>query len=120
MAKPKKTALKRLIDAFTYSVNGIKSAYDSEVAFRQEAVAAALLIPLALIMNLDLISKVLLISSIMLVLIVEMVNTAIEALADKASTKKDALVGKAKDCGSGAVLISIINAIIIWILVLFF
>lgn len=113
-----KTGLRRLWNALGYSMDGFRSAYRHEDAFRMELLAAALTIPLALWLSVGNIGKALMIGSILLVLIVELVNSAIEATVDRISLEDHDLAKRAKDIGSAAVLVSIINAVAVWMLVL--
>ena len=82
-------------------------------------VLALALIPLALSMHIDAVGKALMVGSVLLVLIVELINSAIEALTDRVSLEKHVLAKRAKDLGSAAVMLSMINAVVIWMLVLF-
>lgn len=124
MAKTKKpftkTGIQRIANACIYAARGLKAAFEGEAAFRQETIVAIVAIPVAFLMHVPLAAKMLLIGSIFLILIIECINTAIEALADQISDKKHKLLGVAKDCGSAAVFLAIINAALIWILVIFF
>lgn len=104
----------RLIKAFGYSIQGLKAAFISEPAFVIEIICSFLLLPLACILSLPLVSKALLISSLFLVLIVELINSAIEATVDRISLERHPLAKKAKDIGSAAVLLSLINAGVVW------
>lgn len=113
-----KTGLKRLMNAFGYSLAGFRAAYKHEDAFRQEALLAVILIPLALWLPVTLIGKALMIGSVLLVIIVELLNSAIEATVDRISLDSHDLAKRAKDIGSSAVLVSLLNVIIIWALVL--
>lgn len=113
-----KTGIKRLINAFGYSLAGFKAAYKHEDAFRQEVLLAAILIPLALWMPLLAINKALMIASVLLVIIVELLNSAIEATVDRISLENHNLAKRAKDIGSAAVLLSLINVIVVWSLVI--
>lgn len=113
-----KTGLRRLFNAFGYSLAGFRAAYKHEDAFRQEALLALILIPLAIWLPVNLIGKALMIGSILLVIIVELLNSAIEATVDRISLDSHDLAKRAKDIGSAAVLVSLVNAAIIWLLVL--
>jgi diacylglycerol kinase (ATP) len=113
-----KTGLRRVWNALFYSVDGLKAAYRHEDAFRQEVLLAALLIPLALFLPASGIGHALMIASVLLVLIVELVNSAIEAAIDRISLERHRLSKRAKDIGSAAVLIALINVIATWSLVL--
>jgi diacylglycerol kinase (ATP) len=114
-----KTGLTRLWNALGYSMQGFRAAYQHEDAFRMELVAAALAIPVALWLPVGNIGKALMVSSILLVLLVELVNSAIEATVDRISLEDHDLAKRAKDIGSAAVLVSLINAAAVWALVLF-
>lgn len=113
-----KTGLQRLWNALGYSLAGFRAAYKHEDAFRQEVLLAALLIPLALWLPVSLIGKALMIASVLFVLIVELINSAIEATVDRISLDSHRLAKRAKDIGSAAVLVSLLTVIIVWLLVL--
>lgn len=112
------TGLTRIIKAAGYSWKGIRSAWQHEAAFRQEAVAAILAIIIACWLDVDAITRVLLIGSVMLVIIVEILNSAIEAVVDRIGSEIHPLAGRAKDMGSAAVLLTILLAIFVWIMLL--
>jgi len=114
-----KTGLTRLINACRYSLDGFAAAYRHEDAFRQEALLAAILIPLALFLPASGIGKALMIASVLLVLVVELINSAIEAVVDRVSLERHHLAKRAKDIGSAAVLLALINVLATWGLVLF-
>lgn len=114
-----KTGLRRLINAAGYSLHGFASAYRHEDAFRQEVLLAAVLVPLALFMPASGVGKALMIASVLLVLIVELLNSAIEAAVDRISLDRHRLSKRAKDIGSAAVFLSLINVACVWGLVLF-
>jgi len=101
-----------------YSLAGLKAAYRHEDAFRQEVHLAILLIPLTFLLPATNIGRALMIGSVLLVLIVELLNSAVEATVDRISLDHHRLAKRAKDIGSAAVLISLINVAIIWLLVL--
>lgn len=113
-----KTGFTRLLNAFGYSLAGFRAAYKHEDAFRQELHLAILLIPLALWLPASHIGKALMIGSVLLVIIVELINSAIEATVDRISLENHDLAKRAKDIGSFAVLVSLINVLIVWGLVL--
>lgn len=113
-----KTGLRRLWNALGYSLAGFRAAYKHEDAFRQEALLAAILIPLAIWLPVQLIGKALMIGSVLLVIMVELLNSAVEATVDRISLDDHDLAKRAKDIGSAAVLVSLINAAAIWTLVL--
>ncbi|MRT14924.1 diacylglycerol kinase [Enterobacteriaceae bacterium RIT711] len=112
------TGLTRIIKAAGYSWKGLKAAWINEAAFRQEGVSAVIAIAIACWLDVDPITRILLISSVVLVMIVEILNSAIEALVDRVGTDYHELSGRAKDMGSAAVLISIILAVITWVTLL--
>ena len=113
-----KTGLTRLWNAFGYSIAGFRAAYKHEDAFRQEVWLAVVLIPLALWLPVTAIAKALMIASVLLVIIVELINSAIEATVDRISLENHDLAKRAKDIGSSAVLVSLINVCVVWGLVL--
>ena len=113
-----KTGLRRLINAFGYSIAGTLAAFKHEDAFRQEAILSAILIPLALYLGQTGTEQALMITSIILVIIVELLNSSIEATVDRISVKHHKLAKRAKDIGSAAVFFSLINAVVIWFLIL--
>ncbi|MDP3512822.1 MAG: diacylglycerol kinase [Sulfuritalea sp.] len=112
------TGLRRIWNAFSYSLSGLRAAYRNEDAFRQESLLAALLIPLALFMSVPGFGKALMIGSVLVVLVVELLNSAVEAAIDRISLDRHRLSKRAKDIGSAAVLIALINVLATWSLVL--
>lgn len=114
-----KRGLRRILNATRYSLSGIRAAYRHEDAFRQEALLAAILIPLALWLPASGIGHALMIGSVILVLIVELINSAVEATVDRISLEHHELAKRAKDIGSAAVFFSLLNVVLVWILVLF-
>ncbi|MBK7463926.1 MAG: diacylglycerol kinase [Betaproteobacteria bacterium] len=113
-----KTGLVRLWNALGYSRDGLAAAWKNEAAFREEVLLAAIAIPLALFLGKTGVDRSILIGSIILILIVEILNSAIEAVVDKASPEKHELAKRAKDMGSAAVLFSLLNAAVVWACVL--
>ncbi|MBW8079553.1 MAG: diacylglycerol kinase [Gallionella sp.] len=113
-----KTGLRRLMNAFGYSLAGFRAAYKHEDAFRQEVLLAAILIPLAIWLPASGIGKALMIGSVLLVIIIELLNSAIEATVDRISLDNHDLAKRAKDIGSSAVLVSLVNVVVVWGLVL--
>jgi diacylglycerol kinase (ATP) len=113
-----KTGLRRVWNALHYSMDGLKAAYRHEDAFRQEAWLALILIPAAFFMPASGIGKALMVGSVLLVLVVELLNSAVEAVVDRVSLEHHLLAKRAKDIGSAAVLISLLNVLAIWALVL--
>ena len=118
MADSGNKGLRRVVLATGYSWKGLKAGWKNEEAFRQEVILACVLIPLALWLDLGLIQTVLMIASVLLVLIVEILNSAIEAVVDLVTSEKHTLAGRAKDMGSAAVMLSLINAAVTWSLIL--
>lgn len=114
-----KTGLRRIWNALFYSFEGLKAAYRHEDAFRQEVWLAVVLIPLALFLPASGTGKALMIASVLVVLIVELLNSAVEATVDRVSLEHHHLAKRAKDVGSAAVLFSLINVVVVWLLVLF-
>jgi diacylglycerol kinase (ATP) len=114
-----KTGIARIWAALLYSLDGFTAAFRHEEAFRQELLAAALLIPVALLLPASGTGKALMIGSVLLVLIVELLNSAIEAAVDRISLENHRLAKRAKDIGSAAVFISLVNVAAVWMLVLF-
>ena len=113
-----KTGLRRIWNAFHYSLDGLSAAYRHEDAFRQEIWLTLVAIPLAVWLGDSALARAMMIGSILLVLIVELVNSAIEATVDRVSLERHQLAKRAKDIGSAAVLIALINAAVVWGLVL--
>ena len=113
-----KTGLQRVWRAFHYSLDGFRAAYKCEDAFRQEALLAALLIPVTFFLPVSGIGQALMIASVLLVLIVELINSAIEATVDRVSLDRHHLSKRAKDIGSAAVFLALSNVVIVWVCVL--
>jgi len=113
-----KTGIKRLANAFTYYVAGTLAAFKHEDAFRQEVILSTILIPLAIYLGQTAIEQTLMISSVLLVIIVELLNSSVEATVDRISVKRHKLSKRAKDIGSAAVFFSLVNAAVIWFLIL--
>jgi len=113
-----KTGLRRIWNALFYSIDGLTAAFRHEDAFRQEALLALVLIPLALFLPVSGIGKALMIASVFLVLIVELLNSAVEAAVDRISLENHRLAKRAKDIGSAAVLMALVNVVAVWVLVL--
>lgn len=114
-----KTGLQRVWRAFHYSLDGFRAAYKCEDAFRQEALLAALLIPVAFFLPVTGVGRALMIASVLLVLIVELINSAIEATVDRVSLDRHHLSKRAKDIGSAAVFLALSNVVIVWGCVVF-
>ncbi len=114
----KPTGLTRLFRAFGNSLKGFAGAYREEAAFRQELGLAVVVIPLGLWLGQNGIERVLLIAPMFLVLIVELLNSAIEATVDRIGLERHELSGLAKDIGSAAVFLSLLFLAVVWVLVL--
>ena len=112
------TGLTRIIKAAGYSWKGIRAAWQHEAAFRQEAVAAIIANAIAVWLDGDAVTRVLLIGSVVMVIIVEILNSAIEAVVDRIGSEIHPLAGRAKDMGSAAVLLAILLAMFVWIMLL--
>lgn len=114
MIVTKSTGVKRFYHATRYSIKGIRAAYVSEPAFRYEVWLAAVMLPLAFVVAAGGLQLGLLVASLLLVLMMELINTAIEAVVDRAGTEFHELAGLAKDLGSAAVFVSLLVAALIW------
>lgn len=114
MADSGNKGLKRIILAAGYSWQGFKACWSNEEAFRQEVLLAVILIPLALILDATQVETILMIASVLLVLIVEILNSAVEAVVDLVTKEKHELAGRAKDMGSAAVMLALINLAVVW------
>ena len=119
MAKTGATGFTRIINAAGYSWLGFKAAYKNESAFRQELWLCIVLIPVAIYFGESLLDKAILISSLLFILIVELLNSAIEAVVDRIGDEVHELSGRAKDMGSTAVFLAITLAVIVWAGVLY-
>jgi diacylglycerol kinase (ATP) len=113
------SGLARIWRALRNSLEGLGAAYRHEAAFRLEVWTAAVLIPVAVLLPVGALGRALLIGSILVVLICELVNSAIEVAIDRISLERHPLSKRAKDIGSAAVLMALINAGVVWVCVLF-
>jgi diacylglycerol kinase (ATP) len=120
MSSPFKGAqgLRRLINAFGYSRDGFAAAWKHEAAFREELMLAAIAIPAGLWLGRNGIERALLVGTILIVLIVELLNSAVEAVVDRVSAERHELSKRAKDIGSAAVLVTLMLAAAVWALIL--
>ena len=109
---------RQIARAFKWSMNGLRAAWRHEAAFRQEILLAVILVPLALWLGHNALERLLLAGVLLLVLIAELVNSALEALADAISTEHHPLLGRAKDLGSAAVLLTLVLAGATWLAIL--
>ncbi|AEE68625.1 diacylglycerol kinase [Bordetella pertussis] len=110
--------LRRILNALRYSLQGLKAAIKYEAAFRQELVLAILLVPAAFFLGRTTDEVFILIASVILVLVAELLNSAIEALADALSVETHPLLGRAKDLGSAAVMLMLLFTLAVWVAVL--
>ena len=117
MAQSGNTGFRRIVKATFYSLAGLRWAWRSEAAFRQECVAVVILIPVAAWLGRTAVERALLVSTCLSVLIVELLNTAVESVVDRVGTDHNELSGRAKDLGSAAVFASIAVATLVWALI---
>jgi len=115
MADQGTKGITRIIKAMGYSIAGFKAAFKNEAAFRQELLLVVILLPVAIVFGEGMIEKALLISSLILILIVELINSAIESTIDRIGSEQHELSGRAKDIGSAAVFLALLNVCVIWI-----
>tara|TARA_B100000686_G_scaffold64378_2_gene69205 strand:- start:4147 stop:4521 length:375 start_codon:yes stop_codon:yes gene_type:complete len=108
----------RMFLAIKYSMNGLTDAFFREPAFRLELIGALILVPVALWLGDSGLEKSILISAVFAVLVVEIINSAIEAAIDRIGPELNDLSRRAKDLGSAAVLLTLINVLVVWALVL--
>ena len=118
MANQNAIGLKRMINAYHFSIAGLKAAWKHEAAFRQEIILLIIAIPCALWLGESGVEILLLIGCIVLILLVELLNSAIEAVVDRIGLEQHELSGRAKDIASAAVTLSIIWAMITWVFIL--
>lgn len=113
--KPGKTGFARIIDATGYSLRGLRACYQGEAAFRQEVWAVAVMTPLTFWLATSVVEWILLMAPLMLLLIVELLNSAVEAAIDRIGEERHVLSGRAKDMGSAAVLLSLLFIAMTWL-----
>ena len=109
----------RIVKASVYSWQGLRAAWRHEAAFRQELCLSIVLVPLGLYLGESGVEKALLVATVMLLPLVEILNSALEAIVDRGGLQHDELAGRAKDMGSAAVTLAIALLVVVWILVLF-
>ena len=109
--------IRRLVNAFFYSLSGLALAFRHESAFRQEIVLALVLVPAALLLPVVPVERVLLIGAVLLVLIVELLNSSVEAAIDRIGFDTHRLSKRAKDLGSAAVLLALGLLLLTWLLI---
>lgn len=112
-----KTGLRRLLNAFGYSLQGFRAAWQNEAAFREEAMLTIVLTPVALLLPVTGLEKLLLILSLLLLVLVELLNSAVEAVVDRIGPELHPLSGRAKDLGSAAVLIACLILGLTWLFI---
>ncbi len=118
MAYSGNTGITRLVKALGYSWQGLKACITHEAAFRQELFLAVVLTPFAIWISSNMLQLALLLSSLLLLLIVEILNSAIEAVVDRFGDEQHELSGRAKDMASAAVLLAIMYLLLVWGLIL--
>jgi diacylglycerol kinase (ATP) len=114
MGKPGNTGLRRIVNATFFSLAGLRAAWRDESAFRQELLLCMVLIPTGVWLGRTAVERALLIGSCMIVLIVELLNSGIEAVVDRVGAEHHRLSGQAKDLGSAAVFLSLLLVLVIW------
>jgi diacylglycerol kinase (ATP) len=119
MSNPSHRGLRRLFNATRYSWAGLQAVWCNEAAFRQEGLLCLCLIPVALWLGNSGVERALLIGSLLLIIIVELLNSGIEAVVDRIGPERHELSRLAKDTGSAAVFMALLNAALVWLLVLF-
>ena len=119
MGKTRVTGIKRLVNATFYSYKGIRAAFRHESAFRQEFILAIILMPVAVWLGRSPVEAILLFGSLIIVLMVELLNSAIEAVVDRTGDEYHKLSGRAKDMGSAAVLFSLLNFFLVWGMIIY-
>ncbi|MFZ6814390.1 diacylglycerol kinase [Undibacterium sp. Rencai35W] len=114
-----KSGVKRIFSAFFYSIDGFKSAWKNEHAFRQELILVVIGVIAALALPVSSFEKLMMIASLLLILVVELINSAIEAVVDRVSLERHSLSKNAKDFGSAAVLLTLLISLATWGVILF-
>jgi diacylglycerol kinase (ATP) len=114
----KPTGITRLLRAFGYSFQGFRHAWREEAAFRQESALALLIVPAGLYLGRNGVERALLVSPMLIILVVEILNSAVEAVVDRSGTENHPLAGMAKDMGSAAVMLSFVLLGTVWLLIL--
>jgi diacylglycerol kinase (ATP) len=114
----KPTGITRLLRAFGYSFQGFRHAWREEAAFRQEVTLSMVVIPLGVYLGHSGVERALLVSPMLLILVVEILNSAVEAVVDRSGTERHPLAGMAKDMGSAAVMLSFALLGTVWLLIL--
>ena len=117
MGKQNSTGWRRLLNATGYSIQGLKATWIHETAFRQEILMVLILVPAACWLGTSMTQRALLIFSLLVILMVELLNSAVEATVDRIGPEHHELSGRAKNIGSAAVLVSLIANTVVWALV---
>lgn len=112
--KPGTTGWTRLINATGYSIAGLRAAWNNEAAFRQELILALFLFPVGIGLGEGGVERALLIGALLLVLVVEVLNSGLEAVVDRIGPEHHHLAGRAKDMGSAAVFLALANVVLVW------
>jgi diacylglycerol kinase (ATP) len=118
MVKKSGGGIGRIFRAFGWSMSGLRVTFIKEAAFRQELLLCIIFTPLAFYFGKSGVEKALLLGSLLLILIVELLNSSVEAAVDRGGLEEHELAGQAKDMGSAAVFLSLLNAAVIWLLVI--
>ncbi|HAT50720.1 MAG TPA: diacylglycerol kinase [Alphaproteobacteria bacterium] len=116
--KPGETGWRRLVHATGYSMAGLKAAWKNEAAFRQESVMTLVLLPAGLWLGNGGGERAVLVGSLMLVLVIEVINSSLEAVVDRVGAEHHPLAGMAKDMGSAAVFLALLNVVLVWGLII--
>jgi len=114
MGKPGNTGIRRIVNATFFSLAGLRAAWQHEAAFRQEVMLVVVLIPTGVWLGRTAVERALLIGSCLLVLVVELLNSGIEAIVDRVGLEPHRLSGQAKDLGSAAVFVSLALVLVVW------
>jgi diacylglycerol kinase (ATP) len=117
--KPGATGVTRIVNATGYSIQGLKAAFKHEAAIRQEVTLLLIAIIALVWLALPVVETILMLASVVLILIVELINSAIEAVVDRVGTERHELSGRAKDIGSAAVLVALMLAGFTWSYILY-
>ena len=118
MGKTGVTGIKRIINATRYSLKGLGAAFRHEAAFRQELLLVVILLPLGVYLGQNGLERAIMIGSLFLVLIVELLNSAVESVVDRIGDEHHELSGRAKDIGSAAVFLSLVNVVVVWLVII--
>ena len=118
MGKTGVTGIKRIINATGYSFKGLTAAIKHEAAFRQELFLVIILIPAAFYLGQSGLERAVMIGSLLLVLMVELLNSAVESVVDRVGDEHHELSGRAKDIGSAAVFVSLVNVVVVWLVII--